>query len=117
MTDEEFLTWLQSRVQYVFREYFWLQTALITPGYDGIKDGSEEEVKKYEGNRPLAQLGDSLIPLIVRQEVLFVEGGPRSKPLTTTSCTLLIFRREGKRRSIENYGSREPRHEGEIAWN
>jgi hypothetical protein len=77
MTDEDFLRWLQSRIGYVFRKYDLLQTTLITPGFEGSKVGSEEEEKRYEGNRALAQLGDSLIPLVVRYQVLFLDGASR----------------------------------------
>lgn len=77
MTDEEFLTWLQSSIGYVFRKYNLLQTTLITPGFEGSKIGSEEEEKRYEGNRTSAQLGDSLIPLVVRYQVLIVDGASR----------------------------------------
>ena len=78
MTDEEFLTWLQSSINYVFHQYCLLQTILITPGFEGSKVGSKEEEKKYEGNRILAQLGDSLIPLVVRHQMLLVDGASRS---------------------------------------
>jgi hypothetical protein len=77
MTDEEFLTWLQSSIGYVFRKNNLLQTTLITPGFEGSKVGSEEEEKRYEGNRTSAQLGDSLIPLVVRYQVLLVDGASR----------------------------------------
>ena len=47
-------------------------------GVEGSKFGSEEEEKRYEGNRALAQLGDSLIPLVVvRYQVLLVDGASR----------------------------------------
>lgn len=61
----------------MFRKYYLLQTILITPGFEGSKVGSEEEEKKYEGNRISAQLGDSLIPLVVRYQVLLVDGASR----------------------------------------
>ncbi|CZT52839.1 uncharacterized protein RSE6_14220 [Rhynchosporium secalis] len=77
MTDEEFLTWLQDIIGYVFRNKNLLQTTLISPGFEGSKVGSKEEVKRYEGNRTAAQLGDSLIPLVVRHQVLLVEGASR----------------------------------------
>lgn len=77
MTDEEFLTWLQSSIGYTFRDNYLLQTTLITPGFEGCKDGSEEQKKKYEGNRIPAQLGDSLIPLVVRHQLLVVDGSSR----------------------------------------
>ncbi|OBT39656.1 hypothetical protein VE00_10678 [Pseudogymnoascus sp. WSF 3629] len=77
MTDEEFLTWLQSGIGYEFHEYYLLQTTLITPGFEGSKVGSEEEKHKYEGNRISAQLGDSLIPLVVRYQMLLIDGASR----------------------------------------
>lgn len=77
MTDEEFLTWLQNSIGYVFRRYDLLQTTLITPGFEGSKVGTEEEEKEYEGNRISAQLGDSLIPLVVRYQVLLVDRASR----------------------------------------
>ena len=46
-------------------------------GVEGSKFGSEEEEKRYEGNRTLAQLGDSLITLVVRYQVLLVDGASR----------------------------------------
>lgn len=77
MTDEQFLAWLQSSIGYMFCEYNLLQTTLITPGFEGSKVGSEEEQKRYEGNRTSAQFGDSLITLVVRYQVLLVDGASR----------------------------------------
>lgn len=47
---------------------------------EGSKVGIEEERKKYAGNRISAQLGDSLIPLVVRCQALLVDGALRSMP-------------------------------------
>lgn len=77
MTDEEFLTWLQSGIGYEFHVYHLLQNTLITPGFEGSKAGSEEEQRKYEGNRISAQFGDSLIPLVVRHQMLLINGASR----------------------------------------
>jgi hypothetical protein len=77
MTDDEFLTWLQHSIDYVFQEYCLLQNTLISPGFEGSKVGSEEERRKYEGNRTAAHLGDSIIALVVRHQVLLVDGASR----------------------------------------
>ncbi|TGO20660.1 hypothetical protein BPAE_0276g00010 [Botrytis paeoniae] len=77
MTDEEFLTWLQSSIDYMFRKYDLLQSALITPGFTGDKVGDWEEKKEYEGNRTLAHIGDSIVPLVIRHKLLLVDGMSR----------------------------------------
>jgi hypothetical protein len=77
MTDEQFLAWLQSGIGYEFHVYHSLQKTLITPGFEGSKVGSAEEKLKYEGNRISAQLGDSLIPLVVRHQMLIINGASR----------------------------------------
>lgn len=40
-----------------------------TTGVEKSKVGSEEEEKRYEGNRTSAQLGDSFSALVVRYQV------------------------------------------------
>ncbi|TGO41116.1 hypothetical protein BHYA_0026g00220 [Botrytis hyacinthi] len=77
MTDEEFLTWLQNSIDYMFREHDLLQSALITPGFTGDKVGDWEERKEYEGNRTLAHIGDSIVPLVIRHKLLLIDGVSR----------------------------------------
>jgi hypothetical protein len=56
-----------------------LEKALTAPGAEGDKKGNKEERDKYEGNRKLAQMGDSLIPLVVRKKALYEEEASRSR--------------------------------------
>ncbi|KAF7935381.1 uncharacterized protein EAE97_008288 [Botrytis byssoidea] len=78
MTDEDFLTWLQNSIDYMFRKYDLLQSALITPGFTGDKVGDREEKKEYEGNRTLAHIGDSIVPLVIRHKLLLIDGVSRA---------------------------------------
>lgn len=77
MTDQEYLIWLQSSIDYMFREHDLLQSALVTPGFTGDKVGDWEEKKEYEGNRTLAHIGDSIVPLVIRHKILLVDGMSR----------------------------------------
>ncbi|TGO63293.1 hypothetical protein BCON_0014g00780 [Botryotinia convoluta] len=86
MTDEEFLTWLQSSIDYMFRKYDLLQSALITPGFTGDKVGDWEEKKEYEGNRTLAHIGDSIVPLVIRHKLLLVDGMSRAVASDKSAC-------------------------------
>ncbi|KAF7944430.1 hypothetical protein EAE96_010824 [Botrytis aclada] len=86
MTDDEFLTWLQSSIDYMFRKYELLQRALITPGFAGDKLGDWEEKKEYEGNRTLAHIGDSIVPLVIRHKLLLVDGMSRAVASDQSSC-------------------------------
>jgi dsRNA-specific ribonuclease len=79
MIDEGYLMWLQGFFSYRFRNPSLLEKALTAPGAEGNKTGTKEEKDKYEGNRKLAQIGDSLIPLVVRKKVLYEEDASRSK--------------------------------------
>lgn len=79
MTNEEYLMWLQNYFGYRFKNLSLLQKALTAPGAEGDKEGTKDEKDKYEGNRKLAQMGDSLIPVIIRKKALYIEDGSRSK--------------------------------------
>lgn len=79
MTDQTYLNWLQNYMGYRFRNGSLLEKALTAPGAEGNKEGTKEEKDKYDGNRNQAQLGDSLIPLVVRQKALYEEDGSRSR--------------------------------------
>ncbi|TEY46891.1 hypothetical protein BOTCAL_0311g00060 [Botryotinia calthae] len=86
MTDQEYLIWLQSSIDYMFREYDLLQSALITPGFTGDKVGDWEEKKEYEGNRTLAHIGDSIVPLVIRHKILLVDGMSRAVASNKSTC-------------------------------
>ncbi|KAM3153800.1 hypothetical protein ABEW05_005754 [Botrytis cinerea] len=86
MTDQEYLIWLQSSIDYMFREHDLLQSALVTPGFTGDKVGDWEEKKEYEGNRTLAHIGDSIVPLVIRHKILLVDGMSRAVASNESTC-------------------------------
>lgn len=79
MTYEEYLVWLQGSFGYRFNDISLLKKALTAPGAEGNKNGTKEERDKYEGNRKQAQMGGSLIPLVVRKKTLYEEDASRSR--------------------------------------
>ncbi|KAF5871137.1 putative ribonuclease iii protein [Botrytis fragariae] len=86
MTDEQYLKWLQSSIDYMFCKYDLLQSALITPGFTGDKVGDWEKKNEYEGNRTLAHIGDSIVPLVIRHKLLLVDGMSRAVASDTSTC-------------------------------
>jgi dsRNA-specific ribonuclease len=73
MVNEKFLIQLQDKIGYRFKDATLLDLALTAPGVEGKKEGNKEEQDLYNGNRKLAQLGDSLLPLVVRKKALYDE--------------------------------------------
>jgi dsRNA-specific ribonuclease len=90
MISEEYLVWLQSYFGHQFRNRSLLEKALTAPGAEGNKTGTKEERDKYEGNRKLAQMGGSLISLVVRKKAFYEEGVSRSK-FHTRYCRLSAY--------------------------
>ncbi len=78
MANEGYIIRLQDQIGYRFNDITLLERALTAPGVEGEKEGLKEERSKYEGNRKLAQLGDSILHLIVLQRALFEEDSERS---------------------------------------
>ena len=69
MADDEYLCRLQLKIGYTFTDVSHLVQALTAAG-------AEEE--NYDGNRKLAQLGESVMQCIVLDKAL-TEGGSRSR--------------------------------------
>ena len=61
---------LESNIDYSFTNRFLLELALTAPGAEGNKEGTDNEKVKYEGNRLLARLGKSLLPLFIERRAL-----------------------------------------------
>jgi dsRNA-specific ribonuclease len=79
MVNEGYLIRLQDNIGYRFTDAALLDLALTAAGAEGKKDGDQQERDKYDGNRKLAQLGDSLLPLVVRKKALREEKASRSR--------------------------------------
>jgi dsRNA-specific ribonuclease len=73
MANDEYFTQLQNRIGYKFKDVSVLERALIAPGAEGNKEGDNVEREKYDGNRKLAKLGDSILHLIVVFKSLYEE--------------------------------------------
>jgi hypothetical protein len=67
------MQWLESVIDYDFTNHSSLETALTAPGAEGDKEGTEEEKVKYEGSRTLAQLGRTLLQLVIDRRALSEE--------------------------------------------
>jgi dsRNA-specific ribonuclease len=79
MANEGYLIRLQDLINYRFNDITLLELALTAPGAEGDKKGNKAERDKYDGNRKLAQLGDSILQIIVLYKTLFEEDAERSK--------------------------------------
>jgi dsRNA-specific ribonuclease len=79
MANDGYLFGLQHNIGHMFTDVALLDLALRAPGAEGEKEGTEEEQKKYDGNRKLAQLGESVIQVFVLEKSLFEEGANRSR--------------------------------------
>ncbi|KAM3067005.1 hypothetical protein ACMFMG_011787 [Clarireedia jacksonii] len=73
MASSEYITRLESIIDYTFRDRFLIYKALTAPGAEGDKRGDKEERNKYDGNRKLAKVGEGIIQLVVRKRQLFEE--------------------------------------------
>jgi len=79
MANEGYLIRLQDKIGYRFKDVALLDLALTAAGAEGDKEGDKIEREKYDGNRKLAQLGDSLLQFIVLHKALYEENAERSK--------------------------------------
>lgn len=79
MANDGYITRLQDQIDYKFNDVALLERALTAPGAEGNKEGDMVERDKYDGNRKLAQLGDSILQLIVLFKSLYEEDAERSK--------------------------------------
>ncbi|KAF4632573.1 hypothetical protein G7Y89_g5549 [Cudoniella acicularis] len=70
MASSKYIEWLENIIAYCFRDRSLLETALTAPGAEGDKEGTEEEKVRYQGNRLLAQVGRSLLQLVIETRAL-----------------------------------------------
>ncbi|KAB8287398.1 hypothetical protein EYC80_010104 [Monilinia laxa] len=76
MADLDYISQLESIVNYKFTNRFLIYKALIAPGAEGNKRGNKEERQQYEGNRKLAKVGENLIQSVLKmKEALGEEEG------------------------------------------
>jgi dsRNA-specific ribonuclease len=78
MANEGYLIQLQGQIDYTFKDVTFRERALTAPGVEGDKEGNRVERDKYDGNRKLAQLGESILQLIVLDKSLYEEEAERS---------------------------------------
>jgi dsRNA-specific ribonuclease len=88
MANEGYLIQLQGQIDYTFKDVAFLERALTAPGVEGDKVGNRVERDKYDGNRKLAQLGESILQLIVLDKSLYEEEAERSMVKARFYCDL-----------------------------
>ncbi len=89
MASPKYLQWLETIIDYKFDDPTLLEKALTGPGAEGDKEGTEEEKLQYEGNRPLASLGRSLLSFIIERRA-FSEGQLGRGILVKTTLFILF---------------------------
>jgi dsRNA-specific ribonuclease len=94
MANEGYLIRLQDQIGYSFDNVSLLDLALTAAGAEGNKEGNKTERERYDGNRKLALLGDSLLQFIVLHKALYEEYAERSKFKQITVWFLLTPSRQ-----------------------
>ncbi|KAF7920912.1 hypothetical protein EAE99_007764 [Botrytis elliptica] len=76
MADLDYISQLESIVNYKFANRLLIYKALTAPGAEGSKEGNEEERQQYDGNRKLSKVGENLIQSVLKmKEALGEEDG------------------------------------------
>lgn len=115
MASSDCIDRLVNTIAYEFRDRSLLVRALTAPGAEGDKEGTEEEQVRYQGNRLLAQVGKSLLQLIVETTALS-EGGSKRGMLEKCKLSAIFTPSRRYKEGIRaSYCRPEPHKKSESA--